>query len=705
MKLTITKKEDIHAALDSVFNTVKAASIYYMIAEELLVRLFDCGQNEITVGTGNVFERGRIQITGRGPEVDLMSQGHPGEADPAAAEEEQLTLQIGSKVLSSCKYCVDKSYADNRNRYVIRLDRSKKAFENEILEFYKNSHQKIVKHPLSLIWWFINKRKLTFGFSFINKIIKHEAYLFVPLFTSAIIDDINNGIPVFSAPVLLKITGAFFAIVLNLIGLRMDQAVFQKMVNSLETDLKKACVKKLNNLSLLFHHEIQSGRITAKLLVDTENIRNMLASCMANFVDSGLNILTAIVIMLFSCPSMLIFYLIMIPLAVFTIYAFRQKMHNSNKAFRKKREHSNASVSEMLGMEYLTRAYGIGDRQFLKISEAFSETTDALNRYESITRRFNIAQTGLFQVFQLICFSFAVFMAARGSISIGMVIIFNANFTTIVNGIVKLLESMGTITSGYESLNSLNEILCINEEENNDGQSLPPRIDGRIEFKQLTFSYPDSDRTILDDISLEIPAGSSAAFIGESGSGKSTLMNLVIGLLKPVSGSICVDGYDLSEVQMESYRRHIAVVPQNSLLFSGTLWDNLVFGLDYITTAEVSKVISRVGLQDFVDQQPDGLYCRINEQGANLSGGQKQRIAIARALLRDPEIILLDEATSALDNESEKLVQKAIDEMMKQCTVIMIAHRLTTIKNADQIYRIRNGKAEKVESYESLMRK
>ena len=169
-------------------------------------------------------------------------------------------------------------------------------------------------------------------------------------------------------------------------------------------------------------------------------------------------------------------------------------------------------------------------------------------------------------------------------------------------------------------------------------------------------------------------------------------------------GKILIDGIDLNNLEKNSYRSHVAVVPQNTVLFSGTLWDNLVYGLSYVTTEQVLDVLRRVGLEDLLHSLPDGLNSPVLEDGSNLSGGQRQRISIARALLRDARIILFDEATSALDTDSEKQVQKAIDEVMKHATVVMVAHRLNTLRKVDRIYRLDNGSAVLYDSYEQMMK-
>lgn len=237
---------------------------------------------------------------------------------------------------------------------------------------------------------------------------------------------------------------------------------------------------------------------------------------------------------------------------------------------------------------------------------------------------------------------------------------------------------------------------------NRDGQNGKRKptdlLRGEIRFEDVTFRYSPEQPPALSKVNLHVPAGKSVAYVGRSGSGKSTALSLLVGLHSPQEGRITIDGMDLDTLDKTRFRRHIAVVPQTSVLFSGTLWENLVYGLKYVSVDRVMEALRDVGLEELVTGHPDGLLRPIYEGGENLSGGQRQRISIARALLRDPGIILLDEATSALDSESEREVQAAIESIMGKCTIIMVAHRLNTIRKADVIYRFEDGLVTRCDS-------
>ena len=230
-------------------------------------------------------------------------------------------------------------------------------------------------------------------------------------------------------------------------------------------------------------------------------------------------------------------------------------------------------------------------------------------------------------------------------------------------------------------------------------------LKGGVEFVNVDFKYPGSDKWILKDFTLTVKPGESIAFVGESGAGKSTVLNLLIGFIPPTNGKVLIDRINMVNLDINEYRHQIAVVPQNTILFSGTIMDNITYGLKNVSEADVMEVIREVGLDDMIAKLPYGIHTQLGEHGDKLSGGQRQRISIARALIRRPKIIVFDEATSALDSASEKKVQEATNNMMKNCTTFLVAHRLSTIRNADRIVAMKEGRIVEVGSYEELMEK
>ena len=212
-------------------------------------------------------------------------------------------------------------------------------------------------------------------------------------------------------------------------------------------------------------------------------------------------------------------------------------------------------------------------------------------------------------------------------------------------------------------------------------------------------------QTALDDVSISFRDSEFVAILGPSGSGKTTLLNLIIGFNLPKSGTLTVDGHDITDIDLHAYRRHISIVPQNSVLFTGTIRENITYGLKNITDEKLYAALEAARLTEFINSLPQGVDTPLEEHGANLSGGQRQRLSIARAIIRNPEVIILDEATSALDSVSERQIQDAINNLSAGHTTFIVAHRLSTIKNADKIAVIKDGKCVEMGTFDELMEK
>jgi ATP-binding cassette subfamily B protein len=306
------------------------------------------------------------------------------------------------------------------------------------------------------------------------------------------------------------------------------------------------------------------------------------------------------------------------------------------------------------------------------------------------------------QLSSAICLFVCCFLALKGIITVGEVVLFQSLFTSITSAILAITAIVPNLISGAESVRSLTELMKADELEHDDGKLPVPGIKGNFEFKNVSYEYPHTDKHVINDLTLEVKAGQTVAFVGPSGSGKSTIINLIIGLLTPTTGEILVDGKPLEDMPKQTYRKFISVVPQNTILFSGTIKENITYGLSHYTEEELQKAVDDAAISEFLPIFPNGLDTQVGEHGDKLSGGQKQRVSIARALIRRPSILILDEATSALDNISEFHIQKAIENASRSRTTFVVAHRLSTIRNADLIVVLENGKIVEKGSYTEL---
>lgn len=276
-------------------------------------------------------------------------------------------------------------------------------------------------------------------------------------------------------------------------------------------------------------------------------------------------------------------------------------------------------------------------------------------------------------------------------------------FTLLTGGLTQLLMLIPVGARGLESVRSIAEVLQEPDVEQNSGKRVVSAVAGEIVLDSATHRYADADDDALFEIDLRIAPGETVAFVGSSGSGKSTLLNLVLGFLRPTSGRIMLDGADMQELDLRTVRRSISVVPQESVLFEGSVFDNIAYGMPDVTPDRVERALRDANAWEFVREQPQGWDTVVGERGARLSGGQRQRLAIARALVRDPRILLLDEATSALDPESEGLVKEALERLMRGRTTLVVAHRLSTIRQADRIVVLERGRIVEQGSHDELL--
>lgn len=334
---------------------------------------------------------------------------------------------------------------------------------------------------------------------------------------------------------------------------------------------------------------------------------------------------------------------------------------------------------------------------------------------KSLNVQFRTALSGMAvisigQMLQTLNIIFLFWYGARlviaGELSVGQLVAFNVLVSNVTRPILSLVDLWREFQEINIGLERLNEVFDARPEEDSAKKALirMPRVRGHIKFDGVTFRYPTrSDKNALQNINLEIYPGQTVALVGRSGAGKSTFANLLLRLHEPNEGRILVDGYDLRQVSISSLRAQIGVVPQDVFLFSGTIRENIAFGDQDAPLEEVVGAAMLAGAHEFISELPLGYETKIGERGQSLSGGQKQRIAIARALFKKPRILIFDEATSALDTESERAIQQNLDNILKDRTTLVIAHRLSTVRNADLIVVIDRGAVLETGTHYSLM--
>ncbi len=476
-----------------------------------------------------------------------------------------------------------------------------------------------------------------------------------------------------------------------------------RAVRRMEFRLRAALVTRLQQLSIAFHDRTESGRLQAKVLRDVEQIQ-MLSMFLGEAGLSGITTAVfAIIVTAVRQPMLLLYFVLMVPLCVTLLHFFRSNMQARNLAFRSEIESMSAQVSEMITMIPVARAHGVEMEAAEHMEERFNAVNERGVSLDWLNAVFGSCAWVTFQMSLVIGLGVMGWLCHRGQISVGDIALYQSMFSIIVNAVNMLLNAFPQITKGMESIRSIGEVLECPDLEHNDSKMPVSCVSGHVVFEAVGFHYANGRGHAVSDFNLDVKPGECIALVGPSGAGKSTVINLLIGFRRPVSGRILLDGVDMETVDMRTFRRYISVVPQETMLASGTIRDNILYGFNDEHEDRLHKVVEMANLQEFISQLPDGLDTRIGEGGATLSGGQKQRVAIARALIRDPRILILDEATSALDVVSERQVQEAIDQAVQNRTTFIVAHRLSTIRRADRIVVMKDGRIDEIGSYSELI--
>lgn len=536
-------------------------------------------------------------------------------------------------------------------------------------------------------------------------IIQHLPVILTPIITANIIniavDSANHSLQELVA------NAAFLAvfIVQNVFSTYLSTKQRSLANRRMEYQLRSSMARKLHQLSLSFHKEMQSGRIQSKIMRDVENVEMLTQSLFGNCVSIVITLIPAITITIIKSPFVFLFYLIMVPIAIIMVRLFRRRLNQSNSDYRHEVENTSAQVMEILNLIPITKAHALEKTTLNRLERQLERMTDTALHLDKVNSIFGSMNWVVFQLCQLICLAFTGILAYKKLILIGDITMYQSYFTTIIGQINMCINLMPLLSKGFESIRSIGDIMWALDTEDNEDKEKMPVLHGTYEFKDVSFCYHDDPKPILDKLNLSIKKGETIALVGESGSGKTTILSILIGYYMPTQGQVLIDGKNITEIDLRSYRSHISVVPQNTVLFSGSIRDNITMGMERCTEEQLQTAIRIANLEEMIAKLPQGLDTLVGEHGDKLSGGQRQRIAIARAVIRNASVIFFDEATSALDTVSEKLIQDSIDQLAKDRTTFIVAHRLSTIRNADKIAVIKDGKCVEFGTWDELMEK
>ena len=557
-------------------------------------------------------------------------------------------------------------------------------------------HRYVGESPIRTLLYLFEEQKVRVVLAFILFSIKHSPTWAIPLLTANTIDVIASHKPL--SKMFLNV--AILAVVtIQNWPMNLLYAKFQSTaIREVENKLRSALVERMQQLTMGFYLKSNAGVLQTKIVRDVENIEQ-LGRGLSDGGSTAINgIVGAILITALKAPLFLPFFLVLAPLIAMMISKLRLKSRNRSEEFRSEIEVMSARVNEMTILMPVTRAHGLEQSALRTMNDSFSNVKKAGLNLDIFNAKFNALAWVIFQMANVACLAAASYCAIKGKfgVTIGDVVLLNSFFGQLIGSVILLTSLVPQISKGFASIRSLGEVLESPDVEENADKPEMNNVFGTVIFDSVTFKYAQSNRIAINQISLTAKPGQVIALVGPSGSGKSTFINLIIGFLRPQSGSITIDGQDLSNFDLRSFRRFISVVPQESVLFEGTVRDNVTYGLSSVSEKTVNEALRSANALDFVNKLPEGVNTLVGERGARISGGQKQRLAIARALIRDPRILILDEATSALDSQSERAIQEALESLMHDRTTFVVAHRLSTVQKADLIMVLDKG--ELVES-------
>ncbi|GAB3899358.1 ABC transporter ATP-binding protein [Spirosoma agri] len=501
-------------------------------------------------------------------------------------------------------------------------------------------------------------------------------------------------------------------VTLFFVGVLVAQAIFSffriyffsQVSERAMADVRRATYSKIITLPIPFFEKRRVGELTSRISADVSQLQDVLTLTLAELFRQVATLTIGTAIIFYVSWKLTLFMLATFPVIIVAAMVFGRFIRKLSKQAQDLLAQANVVVEETL--------------QSVNIVKAFTNEKVEINRYGTALNL--VVNTALRSAkFRGVFVSFIIFALFGGIIGVvwygGSLVMANEMpfadlltfivYTTFIGGSV---AGMGDLYAQLQrTIGASERILEILEEPSEvDADEVLPLfvpVQGHVQFNDVYFSYPSRpDVPVLKGISLDVAAGRKIALVGKSGAGKSTIVQLLMRYYRTTTGQITVDNRDLSNFNITELRKNIAVVPQEVMLFGGTILENIQYGKPGASEAEVREAARKANALQFVDSFPEGFQTIVGERGVKLSGGQRQRIAIARAILKDPAILILDEATSSLDAESEKLVQEALDELMQNRTTIIIAHRLATIRKVDRIYVIREGQIAEAGTHDEL---
>ncbi len=484
-----------------------------------------------------------------------------------------------------------------------------------------------------------------------------------------------------------------------------SSAVMIPLRTGVVRDIRIMVYAKVMRLPMGFFSEERKGDIIARMSGDVGEVENSITSSLDMLIKSPIMIILYFITLIATSWKLTLFTVLVLPAMGWLMGKVGRKLKRQSLEAQGKWSDTMSQLEETLGGLRIIKAFIAEDRMINRFTRCSNELRDAVNR---VAMRQALAHPmseflGTILIVSVLWFGGALILGHNSSLTAPTFIFYMVILYSVINPLKDFAKAGYNIPKGLASMERVDKIL---KAENNIKEIPNPKpltgMNDRIEFKDISFSY-DGKREVLKHVNLTVPKGKTVALVGQSGSGKSTLVDLLPRYHDVQGGDITIDGTSIKDVRIADLRSLIGNVNQEAILFNDTFFNNIAFGVENATMEQVIEAAKIANAHDFIMEKPEGYNTNIGDRGGKLSGGQRQRVSIARAILKNPPILILDEATSALDTESERLVQEALERLMKTRTTIAIAHRLSTIKNADEICVLYEGEIVERGRHEELL--
>ncbi|GHV44390.1 ABC transporter permease [Synergistales bacterium] len=475
-------------------------------------------------------------------------------------------------------------------------------------------------------------------------------------------------------------------------------------------DIRIVLYDHMQRMSLRHIHASRVGELMSRITGDVATLQGLVTSTFVNLVLNGVTFLGMLGFILYINWRLSLITLTVLPVVAWLLSFAARRLRGAGHAVQERLANLTAIVQEAFSAIRVVRSFATEEIELERFRRGNVENFDALLR----AVRIQALLSGIIEVFLILALAVVFWSGGRevlnDTLSPGELVAFIGYIAFMVQPIRVFMNSMNSLQTGFAALDRIFSMLeTPTETEENDGKNgrekkfVIGRISGRVAFENVRFSYAGGQE-VLRGVSFEAREGEKIAIVGPTGGGKSTLVDLIPRFYAPNSGRVLIDDYDVSALSLPELRRQIGIVPQESILMKGTFAFNIAYGLSNVPTEDIRAAAKIADIDDFIMSLPNGYESEIGERGVTLSGGQRQRVAIARAVVRDPRILILDEATSSLDLEVERQVQKAMDRAMAGRTSFVIAHRLSTVRNADKILLLDGGRIAQSGTHEELLR-